>query len=85
MPFVPLDSFPRVSAQEQAARDAIAEQLVANEFQDDMPDSSRAALESEYRQRFGKEPSTTQRGFVPLAQQGFVPKAHPGPAGHSIS
>lgn len=73
MPFVPLDSFPRVSAEEQAARDAIAEQLVANEFQDDMPDSSRAALESEYRQRFGKEPSTTQRGFVPLAQQGFLP------------
>lgn len=85
MPFIPLstnrrpDDFPRVSAAEQAARDAEAEQIVAAEFSQDMPDENRAALESEYRHRFSK-PEPSARGFIPLVnaegakvQRGFVP------------
>lgn len=74
MPFIPLSqSFPRVSTSEQASRDADAERLLLAEFNQDMPADSRAALEREYQQRFGKEPPATaaadadQRGFVPLA------------------
>jgi hypothetical protein len=87
MPFVPINqitdpSFPRVSPEEQAARDAVAERIVADEFQQDMPDENRAGLEREYRQRFGKEPPAVQRGFVPLADaaepaRGFTPEKQP--------
>jgi len=91
MPFIPLAQprkatdrrFPHVSEEEQAARDAEAQQILLAEFDQDMPGEARAALESEYRQRFGKEPPTTaaepvRRGFVPLAEggqpaRGFVP------------
>lgn len=95
MPFIPLNQprkatdldFPRVSTDQQAARDADAEQLIAGEFDQEMPDSSRQALESEYRQRFGKEvPAVAaapkpRRGFIPLAnteevqpvRRGFIP------------
>jgi len=82
MPFIPLNAsadFPRVSAEEQAARDADAERILASEFDMDMPDENRAALEREYAQRFGKEPpATAARGFIPLAQaddgrRGFIP------------
>ena len=85
MPFIPLSqSFPRVSAREQSNRDADAERLVSAEFEQDMPDDSRAALENEFQQRFDKEPSARQpsaqpRGFVPLANvdnaavRGFIP------------
>jgi hypothetical protein len=79
MPFIPLtESFPRVSRGEQAARDAQVEDLLRTEFEQDMPDESRDALEREYQQRFGK-PAPVQRGFTPLAEaqtpngQGFVP------------
>ena len=91
MPFIPLApavrrptpaDFPMVSPDQQDDRDADAERIVAEEFQQDMPDVNRAALESEYRQRFGKEPPDVQRGFVPLANagerqpaRGFVPLA----------
>ena len=52
MPFIPLSSssesaaasFPRVSSSEQAARDARAENLIAGEFDQLMPDINRAAL-----------------------------------------
>lgn len=86
MPFIPLsDSFPRVSADEQAARDVDAERLISSEFEQDMPADSRAALEREYRQRFGKEVGDAEvparaHGFIPLADaaesppaRGFVP------------
>lgn len=82
MPFVPLSagSFPRVSPADQAARDAEAEQILRAEFDQDMPDENRAALEAEYQQRFGKAPPPVQRGFIPLAnagdaapQRGFIP------------
>lgn len=81
MPFVPLSaSFPRVSPAQQAVRDAEAEQILRAEFDQDMPDENRAALEAEYQQRFGKEPPPVQRGFIPLAnageatpQRGFAP------------
>ncbi|MCX7173431.1 MAG: hypothetical protein NT159_05835, partial [Proteobacteria bacterium] len=90
MPFIPLaqpstDNFPTVSAGEQAARDATAERILASEFSLDMPDENRVALETEYRNRFGKEPPLTvatadtaanasgQRGFIPLANAGELP------------
>jgi hypothetical protein len=50
------DDFPRVTAEEQAARDVIAEQLVSEELattDTENPDA-QAALEAEYAQRFGK-------------------------------
>jgi hypothetical protein len=88
MPFIPLETphkatdpaFPRVSADTQTARDADAEDLVRQEFSQRMPAASRAALETEYRQRFNKEPPQVRRGFIPLAdsgeseqRRGFVP------------
>lgn len=95
MPFIPLaesmptrrqpQNFPSVSADEQFARDDQAERLVRDEFSQEMPDDSRAALERDYRNRFGKEPPTSQpveqkRGFFPLANadeqkpvRGFIP------------
>ncbi len=94
MPFIPLDQprkatdprFPRVSDDEQAARDADAERLVSAEFDQDMPDDSRAALEREYQQRFGKEAPAVaaapepRRGFTPInaedarpVRRGFTP------------
>lgn len=83
MGFIPFDSrpsdFPRVSAAEQSARDADAEQIISAEFDQDMPTENRAALESEYRQRFGKEPPKAGSGFIPMADgrqdgpRGFVP------------
>ncbi len=99
MPFIPLSqanataaSFPRVSAGEQALRDADAEQIVGSEFDQTMPEENRAALEREYAQRFGKEPPAVQRGFVPLAsaaeppparapRRGFVPLGPETPSG----
>jgi hypothetical protein len=86
MPFIPLakasnPNFPRVSAEEQAARDATAEQIVGDElatYDYENPDA-QAALESEYRQRFGK-PAPVRSGFIPLASaeddkpvSGFIP------------
>ncbi len=82
MPFVPLSAgFPRVSAAEQAARDADAEQIVRAEFNQEMPDQNRDALEAEYQRRFGK-PVPVQRGFVPLgnASSGFVPAGDGSPS-----
>jgi hypothetical protein len=88
MPFVPLSkvtdpTFPRVSASEQDARDAVSEQIVGSEIADSAgdPPEVQAALNKEYRLRFGKEPPAVQRGFIPLAnaaedakpQSGFVP------------
>lgn len=81
MPFIPLTEpsagFPRVSAQQQAARDADAQAILEQEFDQDMPEESRDALEREYRLRFKKAPPQVQRGFIPLetdyAEQGFVP------------
>ncbi|MFZ2855794.1 MAG: hypothetical protein WAZ34_16975 [Rhodocyclaceae bacterium] len=96
MPFTPLaesvqarlqpQNFPHVSADEQAARDDQAERLLRDEFEQDMPDDSRAALKREYSNRFGKEPprsaepAVQQRGFFPLANadegklaRGFIP------------
>ncbi|MBK7463974.1 MAG: hypothetical protein IPJ50_15415 [Betaproteobacteria bacterium] len=100
MPFIPLDTprkatdtaFPRVSQDEQAARDADAEHLIRDEFNLAMPDDSRAALETDYRQRFGKEPPSIRRGFIPLANaeeaqavsRGFTPLAAVEPAHPSI-
>ncbi|MCK9382129.1 MAG: hypothetical protein M0P95_13845 [Sulfuritalea sp.] len=67
MPFIPIDRRPSGFPH-------------VSEFDQVMPDENRAALESEYRQRFGKEPPAAQRGFIPLAnaegdkaQSGFVP------------
>ncbi|MBK8760426.1 MAG: hypothetical protein IPM03_08315 [Sulfuritalea sp.] len=84
MPFIPLQQerrpapdFPRVTPEVQADRDAEAEQIVAREFDQDMPAENRTALEKEYRQRFGGP--SPGRGFVPLAeagqdgQRGFIP------------
>lgn len=81
MPFIPLSSssesaaasFPRVSSSEQAARDARAENLIAGEFDQLMPDINRAALESEYMTRFGKQPPAVGRGPSEKDQRGFVP------------
>lgn len=86
MPFIPLnknqrpDDFPRISTAEQAARDAEAEQIVSAEITDSAlePPEVQAALNTEYRQRFNKEPPAARRGFVPLdtdanTQTGFVP------------
>lgn len=78
MPFVPLDqpisnrsqSFPHVTASEQASRDAEAQAILEQEFAQPMPADSRAALESEYRQRFGKEPPAQRRGFHLLSDAG---------------
>lgn len=53
-----------MSASEQAERDAEAEQLVAGEFDQEMPSENRAALESEFRQRFGRSAPTWK--FTPL-------------------
>jgi hypothetical protein len=100
MPFVPLaqvrrqpEDFPRVSAAEQAARDATAEQIVADELAtfDGQNSGAQAALEAEYAQRFGK-PAPVQRGFIPLAAgaegdkpaRGFVPIEPAEPEGHSV-
>jgi hypothetical protein len=57
-----------VTPGEQADRDAEAEQILRAEFNQDMPDENRAALEREYQQRFGK--ASTARGFIPLASTG---------------
>jgi hypothetical protein len=48
--------FPRVSPDEQAARDAVAEQLVADELAttDTSNPQAQAALEQEFERRFGK-------------------------------
>lgn len=86
MPFIPLnktqrpDDFPRISAAEQAARDAEAEQIVSAEITNSAlePPEVQAALNTEYRQRFHKEPPAARRGFVPLdeeasTQTGFIP------------
>lgn len=87
MPFIPLstnnrrpDDFPRISTAEQAARDAEAEQIVFNEITDSAlePPEVQAALNTEYRQRFNKDPPAARRGFVPLdeeasTQTGFIP------------
>ncbi|MFT3960500.1 hypothetical protein [Propionivibrio sp.] len=85
MPFVPLNSsrmpspadFPRVSPAEQEGRDALAEDLVHDEFDEDMPEENRAALESEYLTRFGKQPPSYTRGAAtpgPAASaRGFIP------------
>jgi hypothetical protein len=58
--------FPRVSPKEQAARDATAEQIVADEL--DTPDignpQAQKALESEYQQRFGKQAPSWK--FTPI-------------------
>ena len=76
MGFKPIDQpykatdehFPRVSAAEQSSRDADAQDIVEQEFSLSMPAASRAALESEYRQRFSKEPpAERRRGFHPIA------------------
>jgi hypothetical protein len=84
VPFIPLQqerrpapAFPRVTPEEQADRDAEAEQIVAREFEQDMPAENRTALEKEYQHRFGQ--ASTGRGFIPLAaagqdrSRGFVP------------
>jgi hypothetical protein len=105
MPFFPLiestparrqpQDFPRVSADEQAVRDDQAERVLRDEFEQDMPDDSRAALEREYRNRFGKESPTQavaqQRGFIPLANadekqptRGFIPLAVEKPESPSL-
>lgn len=104
MPFIPLDQprkatdprFPRVSYDEQAARDADAEQLIAGEFAQDMDADSRAALGREYRQRFGKEAPTVaaaperRRGFTPISEdappvrRGFTPLAPEEPEKPSV-
>jgi hypothetical protein len=94
MPFVPLAQpsssplpFPRVSPSEQAERDGEAEQIVRAEFDQDMPDENRTALEREYQQRFGGKSAQAPSGFVPLAQgagnipgRGFVPLADDKPS-----
>ncbi|MCX7168731.1 MAG: hypothetical protein NTY41_00170, partial [Proteobacteria bacterium] len=59
--------FPRVSAVEQAARDADAEQIVHAEFAQDMPDENRVALEREYAQQFdANPPASASWKFTPL-------------------
>lgn len=76
MPFVPLYAdFPRVSRAEQAERDAGAEQIVRTEFDQEMPDQNRDALEAEYQQRFGK-PAPAPRGFIPLSNAGDATPQH---------
>lgn len=76
MPFVPLYAdFPRVSRAEQAERDADAELIVRTEFDQEMPDQNRDALEAEYQQRFGK-PAPAQRGFIPLSNAGDATPQH---------
>lgn len=76
MPFIPLarpsspTDFPRVSSAEQAARDSDAESILVQEFDQAMPADSRKALENEYKQRFGKQPPGSRRGFVPLSGAG---------------
>lgn len=87
MGFIPLETprkatderFPRVSSAEQSSRDAEAQAILEQEFEQPMPAASRAALETEYRKRFGKEPPAQRRGFVPLESsedappRGFIP------------
>ncbi|TAJ20771.1 MAG: hypothetical protein EPO47_05095 [Rugosibacter sp.] len=82
MPIIPLstnnrrpDDFPRISTAEQAARDAEAEQIVSNEITDSAlePPEVQAALNTEYRQRFNKEPPAARRGFVPLDEEASTP------------
>lgn len=58
--------FPRVTPEEQAARDFTARQIVASEFDQDMPDENRTALESEYQQRFGKAAPSWK--FAPIGE-----------------
>ncbi len=61
----------------QASRDADAERLVGAELatNDVTNPDAQAALETEYRQRFGKKPPQVPRGFVPLGNSGFTPLA----------
>lgn len=103
MPFIPLESprqrtdpsFPRVSPDVQADRDAEAARLVADEFENSDDPEQRAILAREYRLRFG---TAEPRGFIPLAEtapdagvpstrRGFIPLApqeSPEPERHSI-
>ncbi|MRR51847.1 MAG: hypothetical protein EG825_13210, partial [Rhodocyclaceae bacterium] len=97
MGFIPLSKttdpgFPRVSPSEQAARDAVAETMVADELGtvDAGNPQAQAALEAEYRQRFNK-PAPVKRGFIPLAdvegnqqRRGFVPLEQVEPEAPSI-
>lgn len=96
MGLIALDSrpadFPRVSAAEQAARDAQAERIIAAEletYDGDNPEA-QAALEREYEQRFGR-PAPVRRGFIPLANaedarpaRGFVPLEAAEPEAPSV-
>ena len=95
MPFVPLSrsgadpTFPRVSAEQQSERDTRAAAIVADELENATDPQQRAALEKEFRLRFGGEPPAPRRGFVPLSSgdqaqpvrqaRGFTPIENPEP------
>ena len=92
MPFIPLkpssdaaQEFPRVTPDQQVARDREAARLVSTELENSDDPEQQAILAKEYRLRFGAEPrpsatTSERRGFIPLdsaleepaTQRGFV-------------
>lgn len=59
--------FPRVSSNQQAARDVEAKAIILRELASDMPEANRAASEREFRTRFGERPPSREEAIRMLS------------------